>query len=70
MTETEESKDVALSKMLDTLSNRIDELTKTLKEKKGNAEEAVSQNPLAYLAGAFAGGLIVGFLIARGKEGK
>ncbi len=62
------TEEVEVSKMLDTLSVKIDELTKALKEKKEKAEESLKENPLAYMAGAFAGGLIFGYLIARGKD--
>ncbi len=63
MSEEEET-----SKMLETLTAKIDELAKEVKEKKEYTEEKIKENPLAYLAGAFAGGLIVGYLIARGKN--
>ncbi len=67
------------SKMLETLTAKIDELSKQIKEKREYAEqmirekkeyteEKIKENPLAYVAGAFAGGLIVGFLMARGKN--
>ena len=56
------------SKILETLTAKINELTKEVKEKKEYTEEKIKENPLAYMAGAFAGGLIVGYLIARGKN--
>ncbi len=56
------------SKMLETLTAKIDELSKAVKETKEFTEEKIKENPLAYVAGAFAGGLIVGFLMARGKN--
>jgi len=67
------------SKILETLTAKIDELSKAvkerkeyteqkIKEKKEFSEEKIKENPLAYVAGAFAGGLIVGFLMARGKN--
>ena len=53
------------------LSVKIDELSKsiekTLGEKKEYAEGKISENPLAYVAGAFVGGVIVGYMIGRGK---
>ena len=56
------------SKKLETLTAKIDELSKEVKERKEFCEEKIKENPLAYVAGAFAGGLIVGFLMARGKN--
>jgi ElaB/YqjD/DUF883 family membrane-anchored ribosome-binding protein len=61
------AEEVEVAKMLDTLSAKMEELTKALGQKKEKAEETVKENPLAYVAGAFAGGLIVGYLMARGK---
>jgi ElaB/YqjD/DUF883 family membrane-anchored ribosome-binding protein len=53
------------------IDNKIDELSKsiemTLGEKKEYAEGKIKENPLAYVAGAFVGGIIVGFLMGRGK---
>ncbi|VVB88056.1 Uncharacterised protein [uncultured archaeon] len=62
------TEEIEVSKMVDNLSAKIDELTKAMKEKKEKAEETIKENPIAYVAGAFAGGLIVGYLIARGKD--
>lgn len=56
------------AKMLETLSARVDELSKAFKERKEYTEEKIKENPLAYMAGAFAGGLIVGYLMSRGKD--
>jgi ElaB/YqjD/DUF883 family membrane-anchored ribosome-binding protein len=58
------------TKILEKLTNKIDELTKTIKEKKIITEDKIKENPLAYVIGAFTGGLVVGFLIGKGKEGK
>ncbi len=71
--------EVETTKMLETLSARVDELSKVLdkkvdelskalNEKKAYTEEKIKENPLAYVAGAFTGGLIVGYLMARGKD--
>lgn len=57
-------------KILEKLTSKIDELTTTIKEKKVITEEKIKENPLAYVMGAFAGGLFVGFLIRMGIEGK
>ncbi len=54
------------------IDNKIEELTKsienTIGEKKEYAEGKINENPLAYVAGAFVGGVIVGYLIGRGKS--
>ncbi len=60
--------EIETAKMLETLSARIDELSKAFKERKEYTEGKIKENPLAYMAGAFAGGLIVGFLMSRGKD--
>jgi ElaB/YqjD/DUF883 family membrane-anchored ribosome-binding protein len=62
--------DEDISKTLETLTTKIDELTKEIKEKKVVTEEKIKENPIAYVVGAFVGGLVVGLLIGRGKEGK
>lgn len=62
--------DEETSKMLETLTIKIDELTKAIKDKKVLTEEKIKENPLAYVVGAFVGGLVVGLLIGKGKEGK
>jgi len=54
------------------IDNKIEELTKsiekTLGEKKEYAEGKINENPLAYVAGAFVGGVIVGYVMGRGKS--
>jgi len=54
------------------IDDKIDELSKTIGEtigeKKEFAEGKISENPLAYVAGAFIGGVIVGYLMGRGKS--
>jgi F0F1-type ATP synthase assembly protein I len=71
--EEEESKQI--NKTLNDLikmDNKIEELTKsigkTLGEKQEYAEGKISENPLAYVAGAFVGGVIVGYVMGRGKS--
>ena len=68
--EVEES--TQINKTLDDLRVKIDELSKsiemTLEEKKEYAEGKISENPLAYVAGAFVGGVIVGYVMGRGKS--
>ncbi|MDO8725578.1 MAG: hypothetical protein Q7J35_05885 [Candidatus Methanoperedens sp.] len=60
-----------IKQTLNDLSVKIDELSKsiekTLGEKKEYAEGKINENPLAYVAGAFVGGIIVGSLMCRGK---
>ena len=52
------------------MDHEIEELTKsienTLGEKQGYAEARINKNPLAYVAGAFVGGVIVGYVMGRG----
>ena len=54
------------------MDNKIEELTKsiekTLGEKQKYAEGKIKENPLAYVAGAFVGGVIVGYMLRRGKS--
>ena len=54
------------------IDNKIDELSKSIEktvgEKQEYAEGKISENPLAYVAGAFVGGVIVGYLMGRGKS--
>jgi F0F1-type ATP synthase assembly protein I len=53
------------------IENKIEELNKsiekTLGEKKEYAQGKISENPLAYVAGALVGGVIVGYVMGRGK---
>lgn len=61
-------------KILEKLTSKIDELSDVLsdalKEKKAITEEKIKENPLAYVIGAFTGGLVVGLMIGKGKEEK
>jgi ElaB/YqjD/DUF883 family membrane-anchored ribosome-binding protein len=54
------------------MDHKIDELTKsiekTLGEKQEYVEAKINENPLAYVAGAFVGGVVVGYLMSRGKS--
>ena len=53
------------------IDNKIDELSKpiekTIGEKQEYAEGKINENPLAYMAGAFVGGLIMGYVMGRRK---
>jgi ElaB/YqjD/DUF883 family membrane-anchored ribosome-binding protein len=62
-----EKKEYTEGMILETLTAKVDELTKAVNEKKEYTEGKIGENPLAYVAGAFAGGLIVGYLMASGK---
>jgi F0F1-type ATP synthase assembly protein I len=68
--EEEESKQI--KQELNDLTVKIDELSKTIGktigEKKEYAEGKINENPLAYMAGAFVGGVIVGYVMGRGKS--
>jgi len=68
--EEEESKQI--KNTINDLTVKINELSKTIEktlgEKKEYAEGKISENPLAYVAGAFVGGVIVGYVIGRGKS--
>ena len=68
--EEEESKQIKHT--INDLTVKIDELSKSigksLGEKKEYAEGKISENPLAYVAGAFVGGVIVGYVMGRGKS--
>ncbi|MCE8426741.1 MAG: hypothetical protein J5U17_13295 [Candidatus Methanoperedens sp.] len=71
--EEEESKYInkTLNDLTVKIDEKIDELSKTIEktigEKQEYAEGKISENPLAYVAGAFVGGVIVGYVISRGK---
>jgi len=54
------------------IDDKINELSesvgKTVEEKKEYAEGKISENPLAYLAGAFFGGMLMGYIMSRGRS--
>ena len=68
--EEEELKQI--KQTLNDLTVKIDELSKTIGktigDKKEYAEGKINENPLAYVAGAFVGGVIVGYMMGRGKR--
>ena len=74
MQEEEEIKQInkTINDMSVKIDNKIEELTKsiekTLGEKQKYAEGKIKENPLAYVAGAFVGGVIVGYVMGRGKS--
>ena len=54
--------------MLKILTDKIDELNKTINEEKIYSEEKRKENSIVYEAGAFVGGLVAGFLIGNEKN--
>ncbi len=60
-----------LSDLTAKFEEKFDELSKsigkTVGEQKESAEAKINENPLAYVAGAFVGGVFVGYLLGRGK---
>lgn len=50
------------------LTAKIDELNKKFGDTKVYTEDRIKKNPLAYVAGAFLGGMVAGLLIAKRKE--
>jgi F0F1-type ATP synthase assembly protein I len=54
------------------IDKKIAELSKsvgkTVEDKKEYAEEKINENALAYMAGAFVGGIVVGYAISKGKR--
>lgn len=69
----QEIKDIkhTLSELTAKFEDKFDELSKsigkTVGEQQEYAEGKISENPLAYMAGAFVGGVIVGYVLSRGK---
>ena len=72
--EEEESKHInkTLNDLTIKIDEKIDELSKSIEKtlgvKQEYAEGKISENPLAYMAGAFVGGVIVGYVMSRGKS--
>ena len=65
----QEIKDIkhTLSELTAKFEDKFDELSKSIgksvMEQKESAEAKVNENPLAYMAGAFVGGVLVGCLL-------
>ncbi len=59
-------------KIDDKIDSKIEELSKsigkTIGEKREYAEGKINENPIAYVAGAFVGGVIVGYMMGKGKN--
>jgi len=72
--EEEESKQIhkTLNDLTVKIDNKIDELSKSIEKtlgvKQEYAEGKISENPLAYMAGAFVGGVIIGYMMGGGKS--
>lgn len=70
----EETKQInkTLNDLSDIIDNKIEKLTKsiekTLGEKQEYAQGKINEDPLAYMAGAFLGGVIMGYMMGRGKN--
>ena len=70
----EETKQInkTLNDLSDIIDNKIEKLTKsiekTLAEKQEYAQGKINEDPLAYMAGAFVGGVIMGYIMGRGKN--
>ena len=60
-----------IKQTLNDLTVRVDKLSKAIEnihgKKKECSEWKINENPLAYVAGAFIGGVIVGYVMSRGK---
>jgi hypothetical protein len=69
----EDIKDIknTLSNLTVKIEDKFNELSKstgmTVGEKQEYAESKIKENTLAYMAGAFVGGVIVGYMMGRGK---
>ena len=60
-----------IKQTLNDLTVRVDKLSKAIENMHGKKKECsewkINENPLAYVAGAFVGGVIVGYVMGRGK---
>ncbi len=67
----DEEESTQIKQTLNNLSVKVDELSKSIEmtfgDKKEYAEGKIKENPLAYVAGAFIGGVVVGYVMSRGK---
>jgi hypothetical protein len=50
------------------LAAKIEELNKAISEKKTYTTDKIKESPIAYMAGSFIGGILVGYLIGNGKN--
>jgi len=60
-----------IKQTLNDLTVRVDKLSKAIEnihgKKKECSEGKIIENPLAYMAGAFIGGVIMGYVMSKGK---
>jgi ElaB/YqjD/DUF883 family membrane-anchored ribosome-binding protein len=63
-------KEIDAAETLKILSDKVDELSDALGVKKNKAVEMVKGKPFAYIGGAFAGGLVLGYLMSRRNKCK
>ena len=72
--EEEESKQIkhTINDLIVKINDKIEELTRSVEKTLGEKQECVggkiNENPFAYVAGAFVGGVIVGYVMSRGKS--
>jgi len=72
--EEEETKQInkTLNDLSDIIDNKIEKLTKSIEKTLGEKQEytqgKINEDPLAYMAGAFVGGVIMGYIMGRGKN--
>lgn len=63
---------IEIKREISELNAKFDELSKSIgkkvREQQKSAEGRVNKNPLAYMAGALVGGVLVGYLLGRGKS--
>ncbi len=55
-------------KIDDKIEEQNKSIGKKLEQKKEYAEEKIGENPFVYIAGSFFGGVIVGYMMGRGKN--
>ena len=63
---------IEIRRTISELNAKFDELSRLVRKKVGeqqkSAEGKVNEKPLAYMAGALVGGVLVGYLLGRGKS--
>ena len=53
---------------LEALNAKIEELSKIINEKKVYTTDKIKENPVAYVAGAFVGGVLVGYIMGNVRQ--